>query len=54
MAELHYHIGWKNSGNQLIDIRFIVQNNTQEKVNIQLPSWRPGRYELGNFAKKYS
>jgi predicted metalloprotease with PDZ domain len=51
MAQLHYHIGWKNSGTQLIDIRFIVQNNTQEKVNIQLPSWRPGRYELGNFAK---
>jgi predicted metalloprotease with PDZ domain len=51
MAQLHYHIGWKNSGTQLIDIRFIVQNNTQEKVDIQLPSWRPGRYELGNFAK---
>jgi len=51
MSQLHYHIGWKNSGTQLIDIRFIVQNNTQEKVNIQLPSWRPGRYELGNFAK---
>ena len=51
MAQLHYHIGWKNPGTQLIDIRFVVQNNTQEKVNIQLPSWRPGRYELGNFAK---
>ena len=51
MAQLHYHIGWNNPGTQLIDIRFVVQNNTQEKVNIQLPSWRPGRYELGNFAK---
>ena len=22
-----------------------------EKIQLQLPAWRPGRYELGNFAK---
>lgn len=25
-----------------------------DKMNLQLPSWRPGRYELGNFAKNVS
>ncbi|MCE3294749.1 MAG: hypothetical protein K0R65_463 [Crocinitomicaceae bacterium] len=31
-----------------VQIRF---ESTQEQEFIQLPSWRPGRYELGNFAK---
>jgi predicted metalloprotease with PDZ domain len=28
-----------------------VDNVTSEALKLQLPAWRPGRYELGNFAK---
>jgi predicted metalloprotease with PDZ domain len=31
-----------------VSIKF---ENTEESVFLQLPKWRPGRYELGNFAK---
>ena len=33
-----------------IDIEFISEVNQAETL-VQLPAWRPGRYELGNFAK---
>lgn len=32
-----------------IDLEFDVLN--EEQIELQLPAWRPGRYELGNFAK---
>ncbi len=32
-----------------IDMEFEVASD--DNIQIQLPSWRPGRYELGNFAK---
>lgn len=32
-----------------IDLEFDVLN--EELLDLQLPAWRPGRYELGNFAK---
>ena len=51
MHDLHYQIGFSNPSTQLIEICLTVRNNTESKVQIQLPSWRPGRYELGNFAK---
>lgn len=35
----------------LIDIEFIADNILSDETIIQLPAWRPGRYELGNFAK---
>lgn len=28
-----------------------LDNITEDSIELQLPSWRPGRYELGNFAK---
>ncbi len=37
----HYHF---------VDIEFITDVKEAETL-IQLPAWRPGRYELGNFAK---
>lgn len=32
-----------------IDMEFAI--NGEQKTQLQLPAWRPGRYELGNFAK---
>lgn len=34
-----------------IEVNVPLKPNTEEKLQIHLPSWRPGRYELGNFAK---
>lgn len=34
-----------------IYIEVELENITESTIELQLPSWRPGRYELGNFAK---
>jgi predicted metalloprotease with PDZ domain len=39
-----------NPSLQFIHISVVFETN-EDKTIIQLPSWRPGRYELGNFAK---
>jgi hypothetical protein len=48
---MKYIISYKNPHQHFIDIEFIAENIQQDELVIQLPSWRPGRYELGNFAK---
>ncbi|MBL57431.1 MAG: peptidase M61 [Flavobacteriales bacterium] len=40
-----------NRGSKFLDIECTVENNKDEEVFLQLPAWRPGRYELANFAK---
>ena len=47
---IHYTFNPENPSAQYIQIsmQFEPTNSTEK---IQLPSWRPGRYELGNFAK---
>ena len=51
MNPLHYDFSWQRANTQLIDICFTVQQNTEALMELCLPAWRPGRYELGNFAK---
>lgn len=48
---MKYHFSYTNPSRQYIDIEFRAQITAEKKIKIQLPSWRPGRYELGNFAK---
>ena len=50
-SEMKYIISYQKPHTHFIDIEFIADNIKQDEVLIQLPSWRPGRYELGNFAK---
>lgn len=50
-ALLRYHFSWDKPNRQQIDIRFEIENHQGAQLEIQLPAWRPGRYELGNFAK---
>jgi len=47
---VHYSFSIENPNQQYIHIKvnFVV---TEEITIIHLPSWRPGRYEIGNFAK---
>ncbi len=47
---MKYIISYTKPHNHFIDIEFIASVDIDETL-IQLPAWRPGRYELGNFAK---
>ncbi len=48
---MKYIVSYQKPNNHYIDIEYIINNVNSEKLEIQLPAWRPGRYELGNFAK---
>lgn len=48
---MHYTFSYLEPLRHLIDIEFIADNISTSETSIQLPAWRPGRYELGNFAK---
>ncbi|PKP48579.1 MAG: hypothetical protein CVT95_04250 [Bacteroidetes bacterium HGW-Bacteroidetes-12] len=48
---MQYIISYQQPNSHFIDIEFILKTNSQPTQLIQLPAWRPGRYELGNFAK---
>ena len=46
-----YTFSSKNRGSKFLDIELIIDDITENEISVQLPAWRPGRYELGNFAK---
>ena len=46
----HYSIAIENAHQQYIQFKVVFSNVTENAI-IFLPKWRPGRYELGNFAK---
>ena len=48
---MNYIISYQKPHDHFIDIEFIADNITEDETFVQLPAWRPGRYELGNFAK---
>ena len=48
---MKYLVSYKDADRHFIDFKLIVDAKGLSKINLQLPSWRPGRYELGNFAK---
>ena len=48
---MKYILSYSNPCSQYVDIEFVISNINSEVVEVQLPAWRPGRYELGNFAK---
>ena len=48
---MHYTLSYKNPHQHLVDVRFSIPNINAEEIAVQLPAWRPGRYELGNFAQ---
>lgn len=47
---VNYSFSIENPNQQYIQIK-VIFNVVQETTIVRLPSWRPGRYELGNFAK---
>lgn len=48
---LTYFISYSDIENRFIKLRFSITQINQDILYLQLPSWRPGRYELQNFAK---
>lgn len=48
---MKYFVKYKNPERHFIDFKLVVDTNDINILKLQLPSWRPGRYELGNFAK---
>ncbi len=48
---MRYLISYSEPHKHYVDIEFIAGGIKSDLTEIQLPAWRPGRYELGNFAK---
>lgn len=48
---IKYSLYQKNPSSHYVYIDMFVEDVKQDVVQLQLPAWRPGRYELGNFAK---
>ena len=48
---MKYIVSYSNANSHYVDIQLEVNVDASEKLKFQLPAWRPGRYELGNFAK---
>lgn len=48
---IKYFLHQKNPASHYIYIDMYVDNISTDIIQLQLPAWRPGRYELGNFAK---
>jgi predicted metalloprotease with PDZ domain len=48
---IQYSIILNQPEKHYIDISVKIDTRGADKLNIQLPAWRPGRYELANFAQ---
>lgn len=46
-----YSFSCPTTYNHFLEIHLEFEARNQDEVFVQLPSWRPGRYELANFAK---
>ncbi len=48
---MKYIVSYQHPHQHYIDLEFVVEQHHASVLEVQLPAWRPGRYELGNFAK---
>jgi predicted metalloprotease with PDZ domain len=48
---MKYTISYHEPHKHFIDIELFIEDIDQDFIELQLPAWRPGRYELSNFAK---
>ncbi|WP_299991358.1 M61 family peptidase [uncultured Pontibacter sp.] len=49
---IRHHISYTNPLTHFLDITLTIPDNSQQELYLQLPAWRPGRYELQHFAQK--
>lgn len=48
---MQYTVSYTQATSHFLDISLQISSVTENRLSLQLPSWRPGRYELQNFAK---
>jgi predicted metalloprotease with PDZ domain len=48
---MKYSISYTHPEKHFIDFKVSISLNDEDEIILQLPSWRPGRYELANFSK---
>jgi len=48
---MDYYLSIPIPSSRYLKIKAVKAVNQESSIEFQLPSWRPGRYELGNFAK---
>lgn len=48
---LHYKLHVKNHASHYLYVNLHISGITGKTTHVNLPAWRPGRYELGNFSK---
>tara|TARA_B110000459_G_scaffold36168_1_gene38499 strand:- start:7161 stop:8867 length:1707 start_codon:yes stop_codon:yes gene_type:complete len=48
---MKYIVSYQKPNTHYIDIEYVIEHVNSATLQIQLPAWRPGRYELANFAK---
>ena len=48
---IKYKISSENPQSHFLNIEMVIDNIQSGTIELQLPAWRPGRYELQNFAK---
>ncbi len=48
---IHYRISCPNSASQFLQIELHFSCLANEKVQLQLPAWRAGRYQIANYAQ---
>lgn len=48
---MHYQISVTDPASHFLNITYTIPEITSDHIEIQLPAWRPGRYEIQNFAK---
>jgi predicted metalloprotease with PDZ domain len=48
---IHYSVYYKSPHRHFLSFEARFQVEAREHIRLQLPAWRPGRYELGNFSK---
>ncbi len=46
-----YSFSANNRGGKFLDVEFVIENINETEIFVQLPAWRPGRYQIENFAK---
>jgi predicted metalloprotease with PDZ domain len=50
-TSMQYTLSYNQPEKHYIDIEVVADNIDSPAIEVQLPAWRPGRYELANFAK---
>ena len=48
---INYTISYNNPHRHYVDFELTASTNGKESMQFQLAAWRPGRYELADFAQ---